>query len=268
VNRGAGLDLPCEEQGAHALSGGLLHRGHACGMLWGAALSAGARARELYEDVSNAAGAALLASSRLVHRFSSLIGPPDCRDLIGEDLTTVSGQARYVLSGKAKLCAQRAVQWAPAAHETIDSAFSEFEQEAAAHVKNCAVAVFEKLAGMPGLYKEDAALVAGFAGGLGLSGNACGALAAGMSALGLSHYRVRGGGRDSRVRGMLHEMGMVKGFARPSYKLLHNFTRRFTGVLCPEISGRRFGSMEDHARFISEGGCKETVEAVCSLVLS
>ena len=51
------------------LAGGIANLGYQCGMLWGAALAAGARAHQLYGSGPKAETAALAASQRLVKTF-------------------------------------------------------------------------------------------------------------------------------------------------------------------------------------------------------
>ena len=61
--------LTLEEGATAPLAGGILQYGYQCGMLWGAALAAGARAYELHGPGPQAETEALAASQRLVDSF-------------------------------------------------------------------------------------------------------------------------------------------------------------------------------------------------------
>ncbi len=50
--RGFGFEEPSYEQAIHVFSGGFMHLGHACGLLTGAALATGFRARSIFESAT------------------------------------------------------------------------------------------------------------------------------------------------------------------------------------------------------------------------
>ena len=262
LNRAAGLELEPEEQAAHVLAGGVLNQGHACGMLWGAALAAGVRAGRQSQPDETAAAAALNVTSLLLDEFRGLAGAVDCREIIGRDLTTVSGKLAYVASGGAADCTRLALKWAPQAHEVIQSGLARFQPARLTRPPlNCAAMAMARLAEPLGLDQEKTpVLVAGFAGGPGLEGNACGALAAGMFALALKHYHAHGRkARDSRFRALAQEFGLGKGFAEGPARLRSEFLRRFHTELCREIASGRFASQDDHSAYLADGGCREVI---------
>ena len=265
LNRAAGIELIAEEQAAHALAGGVLNSGRACGMLWGAALAAGAQAQARFERGEVAAVAALQITARMQDEFRDLIGAADCREIIGQDLTTVFGKVGYVTSGAAVTCTRLALKWSPEAHDLIQTGLADFDPAAVTRpLNNCAVMTMRFLAGPLGLDPERTpGLTAGFAGGLGLKGNTCGALAAGIFALALNYYHAQGRqARDSRLRALAQEIGLGKGFTVKPAQLRAAFLTRFRTDQCRELVSRGFASPEDLSTYLADGGCKEVIEFV------
>jgi len=266
LNRGEGVELEIEEQAAHALAGGMLRRGHACGIMWGTALAAGARAREKLNDKDVAGAAALFSAARAAKQFQAVAGSINCRDITGMALSTLSGRLRYVSSGNFRNCARLAVEWAPQGYEAIASGLSEFDPSSLKEKpRNCAMDTMKKIGASWGLEDGDHALVAGFGGGLGLAGNACGALAAGICALGLKHYRTHAGERDTRGKAMIQEFTGAD-FISAAARLRRDFAARFGAEVCPQIGNRTFESIDDHSVFIAQGGCRDPIEAVGQMV--
>ena len=63
--------MPEEEHAATALMGGLMTYGYQCGMLWGAALGAGAQAYRLHGPGVFAQAVSVVAAHRLVESFGN-----------------------------------------------------------------------------------------------------------------------------------------------------------------------------------------------------
>jgi hypothetical protein len=149
----------------------------------------------------------------------------------------------------------------------IDKALTEFEESRLDRAcANCAVKALNKMATSVGMDVEDSVLVAGLAGGLGLLGNVCGVLAAGVYALSVSHYlEQEGKKRDSRFQGSLQELAGAS-FRGPATQLRLAFTGRFDSDLCIQIAQRQFQDIEDHSAFIEQGGCHELIEFVAGWV--
>jgi hypothetical protein len=242
-----------------------LHQGHACGQLFGALLSAGIRARERFDADDARAAAALHAARALAAAFSALDWSTDCRDNVGP-LITLLDRIRYLRSDRPRACGRTIIPWAAEAADVIDGALDELDPGALSNPqRNCAVECMRRIAPAGGLEEGDAVLVAGFAGGLGLLGNACGALAAGVFALTARHYRGRGPEqRDSKLRGALQELNLISGLRAEPARLLEGFRRSFASELCRQMVGRRFESAEDHSTFIAEGGCQDVIEHVAA----
>ena len=59
-----------EERAADPLAGGILQKGHQCGMLWGTSLAVGAEAYRRFEDLDEAIGVAIIATRRIMNSFT------------------------------------------------------------------------------------------------------------------------------------------------------------------------------------------------------
>lgn len=263
--RSFGLEAPAYEQAIHAFSGGFMHSGAACGLLTGAALAAGFLAKERFHDEETRIEATLYATIMLAQAHPELTTSINCKDITEVSLTTLGGRLSYLLKGKGSLCGRLHIKWASQAHEIIEKAFIEFnENRSKKNCANCAVATLKKLGPSFGMSVEDATVVAGLAGGVGLLGNVCGALAAGVFALSAAPYlRQTQESRDSQIRGALQEL-WGSAYQGPAKQLQQDFNERFSEVTCSKIVGRKFLDIDDHANFISEGGCKEVIEFVTS----
>ena len=69
VDRSYDQPLEIEEHAVMPMAGGLMQYGYQCGMLWGAALAAGAQAYRLLGAGPRAEAEAVLAAQRLVESF-------------------------------------------------------------------------------------------------------------------------------------------------------------------------------------------------------
>ena len=69
VDDSFGHPLKVEEKATMILAGGIAAQGYQCGMLWGAALAAGAQAYRVYGSDSQAEAGAIIASQKAVEAF-------------------------------------------------------------------------------------------------------------------------------------------------------------------------------------------------------
>ncbi len=265
--RGFGIEEPVYEQALHAFSGGFMYLGHACGLLTGAALAAGFLAKARFRDNETRSTAALHATRQLAKAYSEFAGSINCREITEINLTNLRGRLRYLREGKGRMCGRIHLRWSPQAHELIDKALTEFEEHKPdQECANCAVKTLKKMATSVGMDEEDSVLVAGLAGGVGLLGNVCGALAAGVYALSVSQYlEQEGKKRDSRIRGSFQELTGAS-FRGSATQLKLAFIDRFSGELCIQIAQRQFQDIEDHSAFIEPGGCQEAIEFVADWI--
>lgn len=96
---------------------------------------------------------------------------------------------------------------------------------------------------------EEISMVAGWAGGMGLSGNACGALAASIW---------------KTILELVKKENWKYSMSDPvTEKLLKKFYE-FTDykMECHEICGKRFNSIDEHTEFIKTGGCKKLINVL------
>ncbi len=264
LNKAAGIGEQTIEQAAHTLAGGLWRHGHACGMTWGAALAAGLRARQKFSDESVAQGAALEASIKIMHAFGQNYNTVDCKTLIGCDLNRLTGRLAYIFSTEPLGCAKRMVDWTVQADDLINNSLAEYQHTCT--WTNCAVQTMNKCCGSLGLDKNNAALVSGFAGGLGLSGNACAALAVGIFALGLKYYTEKTGPRDGFLTTTAQEIGLSPEFTQGPSRLIDAFIGKYGTCLCSDITGQVFSDKQDLAKYLDAGGCTELIDAIVDCV--
>jgi hypothetical protein len=108
------------------------------------------------------------------------------------------------------------------------------------------------LAQKMGVSEEQAVMAAGFAGGIGLCGGACGALGAAIWIMGVK--RLEEGAKkidykDRRGRDLIDRFLKCTDF-------------KFE---CSKIVGREFESVADHAEFIKSGGCDKLIDVLAKL---
>jgi hypothetical protein len=99
-----------------------------------------------------------------------------------------------------------------------------------------------------GATDEEIVMVAGFAGGLGLSGNACGALAAAIWMKTLDWCKKR----PHKTPPYFNNT-----FAKKTLKTFYSLTD--SEILCGKITKQKFESADDHSEFIKNGGCKTLI---------
>ena len=259
---------PTYEQALHPFSGGFMHLGHACGLLTGAAVAAGFLAQRRFSDDETRSAAALYAAIQLAKAYPELAESANCREITEVPLTNLRGRLRFLQKGKARMCGHLHLRWAPQANELIKKALTQFEsQRPIRECANCAVRTMKKVVTVKGMKKEDAVLVSGLAGGVGLLGNVCGALAVGVFALSVIHYLGRDRKRrDSRIRGSLQELAGTR-YRGPITRLRLAFIDHFGSDLCSQIIRRRFKDIEDHSIFIKSGECQQVIDFIANWVM-
>ncbi|MEI7501602.1 MAG: C-GCAxxG-C-C family (seleno)protein, partial [Bacteroidota bacterium] len=167
-----------EEKASDLLAGGIAQKGYQCGMLWGAALAVGAESFRRHSDKSEAIASAITASQHLVESFTKRTKSVNCRDITKVNWESKFDMAIYmvkiVMQGFIySPCFNLIVKWTPEAIQSANKGLSEKTIQSQPCM-SCATEVVKKM----GATDEEAVMVAGFAGGIGLSGNACGALSA------------------------------------------------------------------------------------------
>lgn len=262
--RGFGFEKPVYEQAIHAFSGGFMHQGHASGLLTGAVLAAGFVAQPRFKDDKSKSGAILHTAVKLAREYPEHCGFINCREITEKDLTKLSGRISYFREGLGKMCGRLHLKWAPRAQELIERSLMNYEPKKSC--SNCATRTMQGLRVSSSLETLEPTLMAGFAGGIGLSGNVCAALAAGVYTM-TTNYQLsrRKKKRDSRFRGSFEEL-IGNNYRGSLTSIRLEFTEHFGSVLCLDILDRRFKNVEDHASFVDQGGCENVINFVSNWV--
>ena len=174
-----------EEKATGPLCGGILRQGQQCGMLWGASIAVGMEANRRFSNAYLAQQKAIEVSGILVTDFPSTTKHIDCNEITRCNQTKTLGLIKYLLSGKPIQCKKLVGKWAPKAVEISNREMEITHKEQEGILVNCASLTAEKM----GANKEEITMVSGMAGGIGLSGNGCGALAAAIYIESLRWYR-------------------------------------------------------------------------------
>jgi hypothetical protein len=249
LDREFGHSRDDEERAAELLAGGIVQQGYQCGLLWGAVFAVGAESFRRRPDRDRAIGTAIKAARHVSASFVARAGSPDCYDITSCEWTDKLSIAKYMLTGKFLSCFKLADAWAPEAIRAAEEGLALDPSDLPARPLSCASEVVR----LSGGSDAEMATVAGLAGGIGLSGGGCGALAAAiwMNAL----YRIR----DKTYK---------TSFSDPvAERILRTFFEAAGSELdCRVIAGRAFPTLADHAEFIGAGGCGRLIQALAGAV--
>ncbi|MBF0395293.1 MAG: C-GCAxxG-C-C family protein [Desulfobacterales bacterium] len=221
------------------LSGGIMQYGYQCGMIWGAALAAGAEAYRLFGVDSQAETRSILAAKRLVDAFRACSGEINCLEITDIDKSSSIMKMIFVflIKGKTIGCMRMSAKYAQAA-------FNEINIESPIPPVGCTTMLARKI----GLSEMHTVMVAGLAGGIGLCGGACGALGAAIWILGM----------NSIIRKSANKIDYKDPKA---LDIIDRFLKctdyKFE---CSDIVGRKFKNISEHARYLSDGGCTEIIK--------
>lgn len=245
LNRAFGHVKEGEEKAAMPLAGGIMQKGHQCGMLWGAAMAIGAEAYR-QDPEGDIVRKAVNATHQVMQSFESHAGTISCREFTNCDFANKWSMAKYMLTGKFLDCFQLAEDWAPTAIAKARESLQEETNPESEHCLSCASEVVAKMGGT----EEQKAIVAGLAGGLGLSGHGCGALAAAIWMYSLQYNAEN----ESKKMVLTNP---------PAEQCLERFLEKTDGMVhCQTVSGRAFETIEEHSDFIKKGGCAEIIEVL------
>jgi hypothetical protein len=251
VDRSYHNPMVLEESAVAPLAGGLLQNGYQCGILWGAAMAAGARAYQLLGTGPAAETQAVCVTQNLVKAFRLRNKEINCSDIIqmswkGTSPRSLAVQVlKFFLRGGPLLCFSMTANFAEAAFREIDrSSKAGFDITPSTSV-SCASLLARRM----GVSDMHATLVAGFAGGIGLSGGACGALGAAIWIISMENAKASGG---------------KPGFADP---LALAVVERYLAASdyefeCARVVSRQFENATDHAAYLQAGGCAKIIQAL------
>ena len=97
--------------------------------------------------------------------------------------------------------------------------------------------------------EEHILMAAGLAGGLGLSGNGCGALAAAIWMNSLI-----------QIKKGIKESASFDPNTDPTLKTFYEETDY--EIECANICGQKFATLEEHTEFLQKGGCRKLIEVL------
>ena len=245
LNREFGHERELEERASDSLAGGIMQKGHQCGMLWGASLAVGAEAYRQCNDRDQAIRVAVHATQKVMASFSEREHTVNCRDITRCDFSNKWSMAKYFFSGRFLHCYNLADKWAPEAVQSAIEGLTDNDLDSSKACMSCATEVARNM----GASDEEMIMVAGFAGGLGLSGKACGALSAAIWVQSLKWCREE-----------TKKSSFKNPYAKKTMQAFYEATD--SKILCSEITGTRFKDMDDHTAFIKNGGCSKLIETL------
>ena len=257
VDDSFGHPLKSEEHAVSPLAGGLVGNGYQCGMLWGATLAAGAQAYRLYGAGPQAEARAVMAAQRLVEAFRQRNRHIDCSELTEMNWNEAAKRQgakqvlKFFLKGGPIVCFSMSASFARIAFSEIQNAPGGEPLEAPPPPVSCAALLAQKM----GASDLQTVMAAGFAGGIGLSGSACGALGAAIWINGLAADEPADGNSDGG--NFLNDPRATAVIE----KFLPSADYEFE---CAGIVGRKFESLADHADYLRQGGCAGIIDALAT----
>lgn len=245
LNREYGHPREEEEQAIDPLAGGILQQGYQCGMLWGASMAVGAEAHRRSKNMSETISMSIEATKHVMNSFSSRTKSIECEEITNTNFNSKWSFAKYMMTGRFVSCFKLAGKWAP---EALMAANEGLSVKPGTHEEpniSCASEVVKRMGGN----EEEQAMVSGLAGGLGLSGSACGALAATIWKKALQKNK---------------EEQSKPSFDDPE---LSEIVQKFYEVTdykmeCHEICEKQFKTIDEHSAFIRNGGCKKLINTL------
>jgi hypothetical protein len=153
---------------------------------------------------------------------------------------------KFIAKGGPIGCFRLAADYAQIAFDTIDSTFAEKHFEASTHPISCAAMLAKKM----GVSDMHVVMAAGLAGGIGLSGGACGALGAAIWIIGINSTQ--------------EELANLFGNARALAAMDRYLQSADYEFECSKIVGKKFENVADHASYVRDGGCSKIIEALAA----
>ena len=247
LNRAFDHPLKIEEHASDPLAGGIMQHGYQCGMIWGAALAAGAQAYRLFGPGPQAQTGAIIAAQRIVDSFRAGYKHINCLEVTDTKMQTSWEIFRFMIKGGPIGCLRMAARYSPVAFSEINTALSDKQIEAPLPPVSCAAMMAQKM----GVSEMHTVMAAGLAGGIGLSGGGCGALGAAIWIIAMNSCKER----------------VVKiDFKNPRViEAIDSFIKCTDYQFeCSEIVGRKFENIGDHAGYLRDGGCSKIFEVLAN----
>ncbi|TAL66835.1 MAG: hypothetical protein EPN82_17090 [Bacteroidetes bacterium] len=242
-----GYSLNDEERAAMPFAGGIVQNGYQCGMIWGAALAAGAQAYRIYGSGVRAEVYSIIAAQKLVESFRNNYKYIDCFELtdIDKNSSTVKLISYFLIKGGTLKCCRMALKYAPIAFSEINTAFNGGLNEFPRSPVSCTAILAKRF----GLSEMHSIMVSGFAGGIGLSGGACGALGAAIWIIGMK--KLEEGAEKLNFKNQ-ETLDLIERFL-----ICTNYEFE-----CSKIVSRKFDDVNAHSQHLCNGGCMEIIEVL------
>lgn len=245
LNRHFGYPQEDKAIAVASLSGGILQEGHQCGMLWGSALAAGAESYRRYSDPDMAIDQAIFTTQNLLDSFQKRTKCINCREITKTEWSNKASIFKYMITGKMFKCLNIAKNWSPEAIQSAEEGLPVPDKKKQKSCLSCA----SEVARIMGASEEEIVMVSGFAGGIGLCGNACGALGAAVWMKSLNWFKNHPESSD-----------MYNPDAKTTLIKFYEITNN--EMLCHKICGRKFQSVDEHTEFVKNGGCARLIEVL------
>jgi hypothetical protein len=244
INREFDNNDELQERASDPLVGGILQLGYQCGLLIGSTLAVGKESHRKFEETGKATALAILSSKKVLEAFQNNAGSVNCRDITDTDFSKKLQFAKFMIF-KTRSCFKLADRWTMDAIGSAKEGLSTEEVNLPDDTLSCASVLARKM----GASEEEAIAVAGFAGGTGLSGEACGALIAAIWLRSIEWCR-ENPGKSAYSNEYATNMIFTFDDATDSK------------FLCRDICGRNFESIEEHTEYVKNGGCGKLLDTL------
>ncbi len=265
--------------------GGVVACGATCGIVTGGAIGIALNHADFLKQEGERANKAILEKTgAYVEWFEKRFGSCRCRAQTGIDFYSAYGQLRYFFPGEkvagCMLKIRRAARYLYDFRQFCPKSVAGAENSLnlSNHSVHCAVNVLEKIRQKTGIGDDLLETVAvSLDGGVGLSGNVCGALAGAVMGINLLlGLDIRNISFATTVKafviGHLNLLGRDIPDAREPFAvgrhLITRFRERAGGVQCSSITGRRFNGYEEfQAVMASSDRCAQLIEYASELAI-
>lgn len=216
-------------------------------------MAAGARVHQQIGEGAEAETRTLMASEALVKSFREDNGEVNCHEItsINKDSTNMDMVKYFLLKGGSIGCFRMASRFASLAYDDIEASLTEQNID----IPDSPISCTSLLAQKSHANEKHQTMVAGLAGGIGLSGEACGALG---TAVWIEAMKIK---REDPELDLWKDEKFGEKFETLLEKFLAASDYEFE---CADIVGRKFENIEDHASYISEGGCSKIIDALAA----
>jgi len=247
--------MDIEEQATLPFVGGIRQYGYQCGQIWGAVLAGGARIHQQIGDGPESETRGLMIARKLVETFREESGEVNCHEItsLHKESTNMDLVKYFLLKGGSIGCFRMASHYAPKAYDAIEEMLAQTSIDIPGEPISCTALLAKKM----GASEKHQTMAAGLAGGIGLCGEACGALG---TAVWIHAMKKK---QENPDIDLWKDETFAGEFEAMVEKVLEASDYEFE---CADIVGRKFESIEDHAEFLKGGGCSKIISALSDML--